>query len=107
VKGAYDFLLSMGVITYFIPFLVMFAALIRLQRQPLPADALRVPGGRVATIVHAVIGMTTLAISIALAVFPPGQGGKGALKVVAANGVVVGLGAALYLRARRRIEREA
>jgi len=34
VGGAYDVLVSMGIVTYFIPFLFMFAAMIRLQREP-------------------------------------------------------------------------
>ena len=34
VKGAYDFLVGMGVISYFLPFLYMFCAVIRLQREP-------------------------------------------------------------------------
>jgi amino acid transporter len=102
VKSAYDFLLSMGVITYFVPYFVMFAALIRLQREPLPPDALRIPGGRGVTMAHAVVGMTTIAVSIVLAIFPPGQGGAGAFKVLAATIVVMAMGGALYVHARRR-----
>ena len=36
VRGAYDVLVSMSIITYFIPFLFMFAALIKVQREPPP-----------------------------------------------------------------------
>jgi amino acid transporter len=35
VKGAYDVLVSMAIISYFIPYLFMFASMIRLQREPL------------------------------------------------------------------------
>ncbi len=45
VKGAYDVLVSMSVITYFIPYLFLFAAMIRLQREPAGPDVIRVPGG--------------------------------------------------------------
>src|SRR5499427_7495248 len=45
VRGAYDALVSMSVITYFIPFLFMFAAMARLQRETADPDVLRVPGG--------------------------------------------------------------
>ena len=45
VKGAYDVLVSMGVITYFIPYLYLFAAMIKLQREPAGPDVIRVPGG--------------------------------------------------------------
>ena len=34
IKGAYDVLVSMGVITYFIPFLYLFAAMFKLQKEP-------------------------------------------------------------------------
>jgi hypothetical protein len=44
VKGAYDVLVSMGVITYFIPYLYLFAAMIKLQREPAGPDVIRVPG---------------------------------------------------------------
>ena len=34
VKGAYDVLVSMGVITYFIPYLYLFASMFKLQSEP-------------------------------------------------------------------------
>ena len=34
VKNAYDVLVSMSVIAYFIPYLLMFAALVKLDRRP-------------------------------------------------------------------------
>ena len=45
MHGAYDALVSMGIIAYFIPFLFMFAAMIVLQREPAGPDVIRVPGG--------------------------------------------------------------
>lgn len=101
VKGAYDFLVSMGVITYFVPFLLMFAALIKVQRDPLPADALRVRGGRAVTLAHAGLGMTTVAISIVLAVFPPGEDSGGAGKILTATALVLAGGVAIYASAKR------
>ncbi len=44
VKGAYDVLVSMAIISYFIPYLFMFASMIRLQREPVGPDVIRVPG---------------------------------------------------------------
>jgi amino acid transporter len=44
VKGAYDFLVGMGVISYFLPFVYMFLAMIRLQREPAGPEVMRVPG---------------------------------------------------------------
>ena len=46
VKGAYDVLVSMSIITNFIPYLFLFAAMIVVQKRPVSADVVRVPGGR-------------------------------------------------------------
>src|SRR6266853_3600547 len=46
VKGAYDVLVSMGIITYFLPYLFLFAAMFRLQRLPAGPGVIRVPGGK-------------------------------------------------------------
>ena len=54
VKGAYDVLVSMAIICYFIPYLFMFASMIKLQREPAGPEVMRVPGGRpVATLLGA------------------------------------------------------
>src|SRR6185436_19402717 len=45
VRGAYDALVSMGIIGQFIPYLFMFAAIIKLQREPAGPAVQRVPGG--------------------------------------------------------------
>ncbi len=54
VHGAYDALVCMGIIAYFIPFLFMFAAMIVLQREPAGPDVMRVPGGKPVAIALAV-----------------------------------------------------
>src|SRR5262249_58620858 len=46
VRGAYDALVSMGIIAYFIPFLFLFAAMIKLQSEPGGADVMPRPGRR-------------------------------------------------------------
>src|SRR5439155_1379555 len=63
VRGAYDALVSMGIIAYFIPFLFMFAAMIVLQREPAGPDVIRVPGGSTAAIALAALGFVTTAVS--------------------------------------------
>ena len=45
IHGAYDMLVAMGVITYFIPYLFLFASAVRLQKRPRPEEAFRLPGG--------------------------------------------------------------
>ena len=59
VKGAYDVLVSMGVITYFIPYLYLFAAMIKLQRDPAGPDVIRVPGGSTVAKLVAMLGFVT------------------------------------------------
>src|SRR5262245_24622951 len=60
VKGAYDFLVGMGVISYFLPFLYMFCAVIRLQREPAHPGVIRIPGGKPVAIVVALDSFLTI-----------------------------------------------
>jgi amino acid transporter len=105
VRGAYDALVSMGIIAYFIPFLFMFAAMIVLQREPAGPDVMRVPGGKPAAIALAAIGFVVTAISIVLACVPPDDEPNKMLavvKVVGSSLVLVGIGTVVYLLGRRR-----
>lgn len=73
VRGAYDVLVSMSVITTFLPFLALFAAMARVQSRPAPAGTRRVPGGSpVATILAALGFLTTLA-TILLSAIPAAE----------------------------------
>jgi hypothetical protein len=105
VRGAYDALVSMGIIAYFIPFLFMFAAMIVLQREPAGPDVMRVPGGRPVAIGLAVTGFIVTTISIVLAAIPPDEEPNKTLavvKVVGSSLVLVGIGVGVYLAGRRR-----
>ena len=99
VRGAYDALVSMTVIAYFVPYLLMFAALIRIQGEPAGPQVIRVPGGRPAAILVGALGMISTAVSIAVAVMPP-PGSEApaiaALKVVGSSLLLAGGGALLY-----------
>lgn len=78
VKGAYDVLVSMAIISYFIPYLFMFASMIRLQREPAGPEVIRVPGGSRVAIPLALIGLYTTTLSIGLALIPaPRRAGQG------------------------------
>src|SRR5271167_1139902 len=70
VYGAYEVLVSMGIITYFIPYLFVFASLIRLQREPAGPEVMRVPGKRPAAIALGVLGFTTTLVTVAFSVIP-------------------------------------
>ena len=96
VGGAYDVLISMSVITYFIPFLFMFAAMIRLQR------------GRAVATALAAGGFLTTAVSIALAAVPPVDEPNKPLavtKIVGLSLVLVTIGVVVYALGRRRAAR--
>ena len=105
VRGAYNVLVSMGIIAYFIPFLYMFAAMIVLQKEPASPDVMRVPGGKPAAIALASIGFFVTAVSIVLACIPPDDEPNKTLAVVKVVGlslVLIGIGAIVYLLGRRR-----
>jgi amino acid transporter len=105
VRGAYDALVSMGIIAYFIPFLFMFAAMIKLQNEPAGPDVVRVPGGRPVAIAVAATGFAVTAISIVLACIPPDEEPQKTLavvKVVGASVALVAAGAAVYALGKRR-----
>ena len=109
VRGAYDALVSMTVIAYFVPYLLMFAALIRIQGEPAGPQVIRVPGGRPAAVLVGALGMISTAVSIAVAVMPP-PGSEApaiaALKVVGSSLLLAGGGALLYgWGSRRRVGR--
>ncbi len=105
VKGAYDVLVSMGVITYFIPYLYLFAAMFKLQSEPAGAEVIRVPGGKPAAYALAIVGFATTSLTIALSVLPAADELNKPLavfKIVGGCGVLVLVGVALYWVGKRR-----
>jgi amino acid transporter len=105
VKGAYDVLVSMSIIGYFIPYLFMFASMIKLQSEPAGPEVMRVPGGRpVATLLGAV-GFCVTAATIGLAMIPAEDEANKVLavtKVVGLTGLLLLGGTAVYLTGKRR-----
>jgi amino acid transporter len=105
VKGAYDVLVSMGVITYFIPYLFLFASMIKLQREPAGPDVIRVPGGSIVAKLAATVGFLTTALTIALSLIPqPDEPNKplAIFKVVGGCGALVLIGVWIYVAGKRR-----
>jgi len=106
-KKAYDILVSLGIIAYFLPYLTMFPALIRLQREPAGPEVMRVPGGKHAAVLCGAVGFLTSAVAIVLAAIPPADEpnpGRYVLKVVGLSALLVASGAATYAVGRRRAE---
>ncbi len=102
VRGAYDVLVSMGIITYFIPYALLFAAMFRIQGEKAGPDVICVPGGKPVARVVASVGLITTLLTLALAVVPPVEEPHKVLataKIVGLSGVLVGVGAILYCAA--------
>ena len=105
VRGAYQVLVSMTIITNFIPYLFMFAALIRLQREPVEHGVIRVPGGKPVAIALACVGMLTTTAVIIGSVIPDTSEPNKALavaKIVTLSALLLGGGMALYWLGKRR-----
>jgi len=110
VKGAYDVLVSMGVITYFIPYLYLFASMFKLQSEPVAEGVIRVPGGKPAAYALAIVGFITTSFTIALSVLPPPDEPNKPLavfKIVGGCGALVLIGVGLYWAGKRRARRSA
>jgi len=104
VRGAYQVLVSMTIITNFVPYLFMFSALIRLQREPVEGGVIRVPGGKPIAVSLAVVGMLTTTAVIIGSVIPDASEPNKALavgKIVALSVLLLGGGVALYCLGRR------
>jgi glutamate:GABA antiporter len=107
VKGAYDVLVSMGVITYFIPYLYLFAAMIKLQRESAGPEAIRVPGGSTVAKLVATLGFATTTLTIVLSLIPqPDEPNKplALFKIVGGTGVLVLVGVGIYLVGKHRAD---
>jgi amino acid transporter len=110
VRGAYDVLVSMAVISYFIPYLLLFASMIRMQSVPAGPNVRRVPGKKPVATALGVVGFSATATTIVLSLFPGAdQPNKllAVVKVVGATLAQLGLGVAIFVAERRRARREA
>ena len=74
LKNAYLFLVDMSVILYFIPFLYMYAAVIKLAYRPdreTSEQAVLIPGGRAGVWIAGLLGFVVTLGSMGLAASPP------------------------------------
>jgi glutamate:GABA antiporter len=104
VQGAYDLLVSMSIITYFIPFVFLFLAMIRLQREPVPPGVTRLPGGKPTAVLLASVGLLTTLMTIVLAIIPPDDEPHKELaitKVIGSTFLLIGTGVAVFLSRNR------
>ncbi len=101
VQAAYDVLVSTTTVVYFLPYIAMFATLIRVQRVAAPAGAVRVPGGAAGAYVCGTVGLLVTAASIVLACLPASPDVNAlasTVKVLGATGVLILLGVVLQRR---------
>lgn len=86
VKDAYDVLVGSTVVITMIPFMLLFAAAIKLYTDPAPGE-LRVPGGRTTMTLVALIGLATTIAAAVFAVFPASNDPDKVLSVVKVLGL--------------------
>ncbi|QIG80166.1 APC family permease [Stakelama tenebrarum] len=108
VQGAYDVLVSMGIITAFIPFLFVFLALIKMQGEPAGPDTIRIPGGRPVAILVACVGLVVTSFAIILAMLPAADEPHPVLamtKIIGLSALLIGAGWAIYAASKKRAKK--
>jgi glutamate:GABA antiporter len=106
-RGAYQFLIDAAIILYFIPFLYMFAAVIKLAGRKDRSEnqhAILVPGGVPGVWICGGLGFLVVLIGIMVSLVPPGDSADKLgfeLKLVAGTAASVLLGLILYRRGVR------
>ena len=107
VQSAYQLVILAAIILYFIPFVYMFAAVIKLagrKDRSENAHAVLIPGGKVGVWIAGSLGLIVVLVSIALSFVPPGEEtNKLAFEVKLVGGTIVSIviGLILYWRGAR------
>ena len=106
-RGAYQFLIDAAIILYFIPFLYMFAAVIKLARRQDRTEnehAVLIPGGMPGVWISGGIGFLVVLIGIVVSLVPPGDSSDKIgfeFKLVLGTLASILLGLVLYWRGAR------
>jgi amino acid transporter len=111
-RGAYQAVIDITIILYFIPFLYMFAAAIKLSGRPdrtANPHAVLVPGGKAGVWIACTLAFSVTLLSIIVSVFPPGDSSNRKLfliKVIGTTVLAVAVGLILYFwgAAKKRSE---
>jgi glutamate:GABA antiporter len=110
VRGGYNVLIEMMIVSSLVPFLFLFGAAIKLSAGEGVVRKARIPGGRLTVVVIALIGIATTIASMVISFVPPPDEEHPTLAVIKIGGLTAVLllgGAALYaagsLRARRQV----
>jgi glutamate:GABA antiporter len=103
-RGAYQFLVDAAIILYFIPFLYMFAAAIKLAKRRDRVEnlhAVLIPGGMPGVWLISGVGFLIVLVGIAVSLVPPGDSADKfgfEMKLVGGTVVAIALGLGLYFR---------
>jgi glutamate:GABA antiporter len=112
-RGAYQVVIDITIILYFIPFLYMFAAAVKLASRPdrlTNTHAVLIPGGKAGVWIASGLASGVTLLSIIVSVFPPGDSSNRLLfviKVVGTTLVAVAFGLILYYRGSLEKRRKA
>ena len=111
-NSAYQILVDAAVILYFIPFLYMYGAVIKLayrKDRGANPEAVLIPGGRVGVWIAGLMGLVVVIGGIVLSLIPPGETTNKwifEMKLVGGTVASVAIGLALYFRGVRAKARE-
>jgi len=106
-RGAYQTVIDITIILYFIPFLYMFAAAIKLAGRPdrkSNEHAVLIPGGMAGVWIACALAFSVTLLSIIVSMLPPGDAADREIflaKVVGTTVVTVAVGLLLYWRGAR------
>lgn len=112
-RGAYQGLVDVAIILYFVPFLYMYAAAIKLASRKDRLEnphAVLIPGGKPGVWIASAIAFAVTLLSIIVSVLPPGDSANRALFLIKVVGSTLGamaLGLTLYYRGVCAKRREA
>jgi amino acid transporter len=105
VQEAYLFLVDFTIIVYFVPYIYLFASLIKLARAgDRPEGSVPVPGGRAGATIVGLVGLLTTLVAVIFALDPP-EGTdplRFQIKLIGGCGLLILVGWMLYAGGRRR-----
>jgi amino acid transporter len=107
MRGAYQFLVDAAIILYFIPFMYMYAAAIKLANRPDRTEnpqAVLIPGGKPGVWLASGLGFAVVLAGIVLSLIPPGDSSNKLgfeLKLIGGTVTSIALGLILYFRGVR------
>jgi len=104
VKGAYDFLVAMSVLSYTLPFAFLFVVYLKVQTAPPPTDGWS-PGGPARARMIGAVGLAVTFSAIACTLVPSGDAvdkTQAFLKLTGSSAALIGAGVALWSWGGRR-----